>query len=638
MDMIGQEEQQLLRVLEGRGELVQQLEEGLQELQEHRRALLREHCAVHAVSAAVLELVSEGAPVLLHQRRQPLHGAVVRVQHHLHQTADLRRAVPAVRAVHQHARRLEVQLLRRERAGQQQQLGVSEPGGLLQALEEPRPLQLLPVLRLLLRGQGLCERDGGGPHDVDVVDVAEDQLRVGVRRHVFCALAHGHVQGGRHLAAGVQDVQLAVCVGLRVEVCGAAPGANVAQQQLVLHALAVRQARERLRGPGQHGPVGVAVGQRGQAVPAAELRRREQLRAAHVGGQGQVARVGVAEGLWRRGVVQHPPVRAVEEALPHELLADVAQVPAQVRRRQGRAVPEREQQLPLLAVQALRAGGSRGGGGQVAQGLEKSEQGVALVPQVLDAGERDPQGAVVLGGQEERAAGRALPQSEQAAQRQRQPIEERGHLEAGVLRRGGVGPAQGQQQQAEVGDQQLARHLQAASPGPRAQEEAPVHPFLLPQGHHLAGQQPQLQRGVSRGHRRGAGQGEPLQQAVPEAGHEGVPQHVEQVAEVEARRRAAQTQHLVQVLVRHRQVHPHQGPPEVLRADAARAAEVNLHEGRPDHLAGLTQQLYIVVEATCNGVICKDEPLAMCVHVRYFAYLQINFIAAVARYVLYIMT
>ena len=54
------------------------------------------------VAGPKLELMAERDPVLFHEHLKPLQAAEVRVAHQLHQSAQLARPVPPVRAVHQH--------------------------------------------------------------------------------------------------------------------------------------------------------------------------------------------------------------------------------------------------------------------------------------------------------------------------------------------------------------------------------------------------------------------------------------------------------------------------------------------------------------------------------------------------------
>ena len=133
--VIRQKHQNTLIKLECVGKLALHLEHHIQPLNENRRTLLR--LLGHAVAAAVVEFVSEGAPVLLDQHREAAQRAVipggvrgpgargwvgrgvgggwddphVRVQQQLRRAADLRGAVPPVTAVHQHRGTFKVELL-----------------------------------------------------------------------------------------------------------------------------------------------------------------------------------------------------------------------------------------------------------------------------------------------------------------------------------------------------------------------------------------------------------------------------------------------------------------------------------------------------------------------------------------------
>jgi len=64
MLMISQEQQQMGGELKGLGELMQQLQHGVEELQEDGRAFVGEMGVVGAVAATVLKFVAEGAPVV----------------------------------------------------------------------------------------------------------------------------------------------------------------------------------------------------------------------------------------------------------------------------------------------------------------------------------------------------------------------------------------------------------------------------------------------------------------------------------------------------------------------------------------------------------------------------------------------
>lgn len=74
-----------------------------QYLQEYRRSLRILVVGSADASARTLrELVPERAPLLVHQRAEASQRAVLWIQHHLRQRRQLRRAIPAVTAVHQH--------------------------------------------------------------------------------------------------------------------------------------------------------------------------------------------------------------------------------------------------------------------------------------------------------------------------------------------------------------------------------------------------------------------------------------------------------------------------------------------------------------------------------------------------------
>jgi hypothetical protein len=67
--MIGKEYDGVLVILKCGGELIVYLHEGVKELNKDVGSFICRHRVVHALPTAVRELMTEGAPVLLHQHR-----------------------------------------------------------------------------------------------------------------------------------------------------------------------------------------------------------------------------------------------------------------------------------------------------------------------------------------------------------------------------------------------------------------------------------------------------------------------------------------------------------------------------------------------------------------------------------------
>mmetsp|Transcript_5436 Transcript_5436/g.17193 ORF Transcript_5436/g.17193 Transcript_5436/m.17193 type:complete len:227 (-) Transcript_5436:479-1159(-) len=113
--------------LEVARELAQELEHRVDEEEEDRRALLRGR--VVAVSAPLIKLVAKVDPFSLHQGEEAVDGAEPRLEHEQSQDCDLGRAVPAVRAVHEHSRLVVVDALDGAHGQGQDGVDLLEPGG-----------------------------------------------------------------------------------------------------------------------------------------------------------------------------------------------------------------------------------------------------------------------------------------------------------------------------------------------------------------------------------------------------------------------------------------------------------------------------------------------------------------------------
>ena len=136
------------------------------------------------------------APFLVDELEEPSKGSVIRIEQQLHQTGELRRAVPAVAAVH-HDRLARAENGRHALGGDEDACGVAEP---LRALQE------WLCIRGGVRLAHGCERIVRRPHAVNVGNVTVVELRVGVVAHVLGAFALGKVAGSCHLRPRVKKV------------------------------------------------------------------------------------------------------------------------------------------------------------------------------------------------------------------------------------------------------------------------------------------------------------------------------------------------------------------------------------------------------------------------------------------------
>ena len=151
--VVVQHEEETLVELEGGGVHLGELPGAVDELSEDGRHLLR---VARDVADALAELVSERQPVLLDERLVALRGAVVGVQQQRGQRAHLRRAVPAVRAVHHHAH-APLDGVRHEPRRVQHRLDVPQPAARLQPAQERvhvrvRQLACCNITKLLYLG------------------------------------------------------------------------------------------------------------------------------------------------------------------------------------------------------------------------------------------------------------------------------------------------------------------------------------------------------------------------------------------------------------------------------------------------------------------------------------------------------
>mmetsp|Transcript_24194 Transcript_24194/g.84016 ORF Transcript_24194/g.84016 Transcript_24194/m.84016 type:complete len:267 (-) Transcript_24194:2169-2969(-) len=221
---------------EGTAKLAPHLPHRVHELQEDRAALLVVK-VVAAVTEPLLEHVPEGAPVLLNEDAEAAHSAVVGVHAQLCQRADLRRAVPPVAAVHQGCAAFVPDGAHNASRAAHAGLHVEQPLGSAQlALKVGNCVVALPTHTSTTVATGTttstaaaasqpaqtrnsaaaasaaaswrpgiahtvdvnrARRIQQGPealarraHHVDVLDVKEDQLEVGVVGGDFRALAH----------------------------------------------------------------------------------------------------------------------------------------------------------------------------------------------------------------------------------------------------------------------------------------------------------------------------------------------------------------------------------------------------------------------------------------------------------------
>lgn len=111
--------------VEGGGELEEELVDGVEELEEDGGAL--GGGAAGEEPQPVCELVPELHPVPLHQGDEARQRPGLRVQQEPREAQDLRRPVPAVRAVNQHRAALVLHRLRRPQPRRQQQRQVLQP-------------------------------------------------------------------------------------------------------------------------------------------------------------------------------------------------------------------------------------------------------------------------------------------------------------------------------------------------------------------------------------------------------------------------------------------------------------------------------------------------------------------------------
>mmetsp|Transcript_27130 Transcript_27130/g.60005 ORF Transcript_27130/g.60005 Transcript_27130/m.60005 type:complete len:253 (+) Transcript_27130:1114-1872(+) len=174
--------------------------------------------------------------------------------------------------------------------------------------------------------QRLREDRRAAAHDVDVVNVAEYELGVGVQGGVLCALAQGHVDGGGHLAPSVQDVQFGQLV-LSGALLQLPPLAAVqVKQPLIRRTVLVPKTHHGLRGPQQHCAIVVHIRDRRYAAATAEFRSSLCLRGGEGLGQYDILWVGGAEGVV--GVGNDLPLILRADALSLVLPHDVARLPA----------------------------------------------------------------------------------------------------------------------------------------------------------------------------------------------------------------------------------------------------------------------------------------------------------------------
>ena len=122
------------------------------------------------------------------------------VEEQLRERGHLRRAVPAVGAVHEHGGALDVDEVLDARGGADHAAYVLEPAALVQVLQEV-------VVRRVALGEQLQQRLERGAHHVDVGDVGEGELDVGVLARVLVALALGRVELRVEARPAVDDLQ-----------------------------------------------------------------------------------------------------------------------------------------------------------------------------------------------------------------------------------------------------------------------------------------------------------------------------------------------------------------------------------------------------------------------------------------------
>mmetsp|Transcript_11332 Transcript_11332/g.38322 ORF Transcript_11332/g.38322 Transcript_11332/m.38322 type:complete len:338 (-) Transcript_11332:1362-2375(-) len=313
--VIREEHEEILGELKGRGELFNDEPQHVQELQENGAALLAAVIAV-AVPEAVVELVAEGGPLLLHENREAVDGAHKGVQQDLCHGADLRRAVPPVRAVHEHGRALELELLGRQHGAREDHAQVAQPA----RLEHPAADALV-----LARGPGqdkVLQSGVAAAHGVDVVNVAEENVRVLVVLHVLRAPPAAPVQRGRQGAAAVHHGELLGEIG----VLGLASQAQEVEELLVRAGCLRRHAHHGLRRPCKHGATRGAVGDGGKALLGAEGEGALEVGLGERRGNCEARGVRLHKAEVR--VVQQPPVLRRQQAHALELALHVQHVPA----------------------------------------------------------------------------------------------------------------------------------------------------------------------------------------------------------------------------------------------------------------------------------------------------------------------
>ncbi|RNA20019.1 hypothetical protein BpHYR1_010041 [Brachionus plicatilis] len=212
------------------------------------------------VAVALRELVAELEPVDFDESAEAGDGAVVGVEQQLGQGEDLGRAVPAVRAVHEH--RLAVLV-----GGAGDRDGrLDYAGQVVQPFSGLELAQKLPVVGQ--REAEEAERVEAGADHVDVLEVHELDFAVGVVLGVLVAAALDPVGERYRAKAGVYDEQEGPVGRLRL-----ARVRHRSEQQLVLVEAPGEQAHVRLGGAGEHGAV----------LAAAPRHRRKALRAPEAG-------------------------------------------------------------------------------------------------------------------------------------------------------------------------------------------------------------------------------------------------------------------------------------------------------------------------------------------------------------------
>ena len=175
------------------GVLVDELAHAVQELKEDWRLFLPGR-VVDALPHSNGELVPKPDPVLVDQILKANDGAIVGIEQYLSQRAELGSAVPAIAAVHQHVLALQ-QTAHHVVGALNYQKHVIVPLRLREVDVEPGVLSECGLEGLVV---GLA--DG-----VDVGNVEELHLAVGVKLLGLIALACHLVAKGGHLVAGVED-------------------------------------------------------------------------------------------------------------------------------------------------------------------------------------------------------------------------------------------------------------------------------------------------------------------------------------------------------------------------------------------------------------------------------------------------